>query len=149
MHRRTSFVFFAIVSALLLPSHGLAARNPADYPLRVHIFNHSGYSHYYGYGGVRSLEDVDGEGRANLYENSQPRAFDFHYECEERLLNSEGFDTLPARWKKLNLELEVLLPLNGKTCKFHVAMKEGIAYHNPNGKFGEMPADKFKEWMVK
>jgi len=150
MHRPTRFIFTVIVLALLLPAFAFAARNPADFPLRVHIFTHNGYSHYYGLNGNRSLEGVDGEGRANLYENSQPRAFDFHYECEERLMDSEGFDTLPARWKKPNVELEVLLPLNGRTCKFHVAMKDGIAYHAPNGRFsGEMPADKFKEWMDK
>jgi hypothetical protein len=149
MQRHMSFVFAGLALALLMPSSGFAAHNPADYPLRVHIFNHNGFSHYYGYNGARSLEDVDGEGRANLYENSQPRAFDFHYECEERLMNSEGYDTLPARWKKPNLELEVLLPVSGKTCKFHVAMKDGIAYHASNGSFGEGPADKFKAWMDK
>jgi len=150
MRHHVFLVLSVFVVALLLPTIGFAAHNPSDYPLRVHIFSHNGYSHYYGVSGVRSLQDVDGEGRANLYENSQPRAFDFHYECEERLMDSEGFDTLPARWKKPNLELEVLLPLSGKTCKFHVAMKDGTAYHAPNGKFsGEMPADKFKEWMVK
>jgi hypothetical protein len=134
---------------LLLPSIGFAAHNPADYPFRVHIFNHNGYSHYYGYDGARSLEGVDGEGRANLFENSLPRAFDFHYQCEERLMNSEGYDTLPARWKKPNLELEVLMPVSGKTCKFHVAMKDGVAYRAANGKFGEEPAEKFKAWMEK
>ena len=148
MQRHISFVRASLGLALLLPTGGFAAHNRADYPLRVHIFNHNGYSHYYGYNGARSLEDVDGEGRANLYENSQPRAFDFHYECEERLMDSEGFDTLPARWKKPNLELEVLLPVSGKTCKFHVAMKEGLADHAPNGRFaGEMPAAGFKAWM--
>lgn len=149
MFRHAHLVLTATVVALLLPLSGFAAHNPADFPLRVHIFNHNGYSHYYGFNGVRSLEGVDGEGRANLYENSQPRAFDFHYQCEERLMNSEGFDTLPARWKKANVELEVLLPLSGKTCRFHVVMKDGVAYHSPNGRFGEMPADKFKEWMDK
>jgi hypothetical protein len=149
MQRHASFILAGLAFALLLPCGGFAAHNPADYPLRVHIFNHTGYSHYYGYNGARSLGDVDGEGRANLYENSQPRAFEFHYECEERLMNSEGYDTLPARWKKPNTELEVLLPVSGKTCKFHVAMKDGIAYHASNGSFGEGPAEKFKAWMDK
>jgi len=148
MHRYAPFFLIVFVFALI-PASGFAAHNPADYPLRVHIFNHSGYSHYYGLSGARSLEDVDGEGRANLYENSQPRAFDFHYECEERLMNTEGYETLPARWRKPNAELEVLLPISGKTCKFRVAMKDGIAYHASNGKFGEGPAEKFKAWMDK
>jgi hypothetical protein len=149
MNRHAPFVLAAFVFVLLLPSRGFASHNPADYPLRVHIFNHNGVSHYWGPYGSRSLEDVDGEGRANLYENSEPRAFDFHYECEERLMNSVGYETLPARWKKPNLELEVLNPISGKTCKFHVAMRDGIAYHFHDGKFGEEPAEKFKAWMDK
>jgi len=148
--RRISCLFlFALVFALLMPVRGFAAKNPADYPLRVHIYSHNGVSHYYGYGGVRSLDDVDGEGRANLYENSLPRGFDFKYECEERLMNSMGYETYPARWKKVNVELELLLPVSGKTCKFHVAMKDGIAYHKHDGVFGEEPAEKFKAWMDK
>jgi hypothetical protein len=149
MNRHAPLVLAAFVFVVLFPASGLASHNPADYPLRVHIFNHNGVSHYWGPGGARSLEDVDGEGRANLYENSQPRAFDFHYECEERLMNSVGYETLPARWKKPNLELEVLNPISGKTCKFHVAMRDGIAYHFHDGKFGEEPAERFKAWMGK
>ncbi len=149
MQRHTSLVLAGLALSLLLPSSGFAAHNPADYPLRVHIFSHNGVSHYYGPGGIRSLEDVDGEGRANLFENSQPRAFDFHYECEERLMNTMGYETLPARWKKPNVELEILLPVSGKTCKFQVAMKDGIAYRMSNGNFGEEPADRFKVWMDK
>ncbi len=42
MQRHTSFVLAGLALALLLPSIGFAAHNPADYPLRVHIFNHNG-----------------------------------------------------------------------------------------------------------
>jgi hypothetical protein len=143
------FALLSLVALLLMPVAGWAAHNPADYPLRVHIFGHGGISHYGGFHGVHTLDEVDGEGRANLYENSQPRAFEFHYVCDVRLLNSVGYDTYPARWKKPNAELEILLPLSGKTCKFHVAMKDGIAYHRHNGSLDEVPADKFKEWMEK
>jgi hypothetical protein len=149
MRRISSLFLVALVFALLAPTRGFAAKNPADYPLRVHIFSHNSVSHYSGYGGIKSLNDVDGEGRANLYENSQPRGFDFKYECEERLMNSMGYETYPARWKKPNVELELLLPVSGKTCKFRVAMKDGIAYYKHNGDFGEEPAEKFKAWMVK
>lgn len=145
--RRFSFLF--LVACMLMPMCGWAAHNPADYPLRVHIFGHNGVSHYSGFRGTNSLEDVDGEGRANLYENSQPRGFDFHYSCEERLMNSMGFETYPARWKKINAELEVLFPLSGKTCKFHVAMKDGVIYRHSQGSIVEGPADKFKAWMDK
>jgi hypothetical protein len=147
--RRISFLFAVAFAFLLLPATGFAAHNPADYPLRVHVFTHSGFSHYWGYGGTRNLEGVDGEGRANLYENSQPRGFDFKYECEERLQNNMGYETYLARWKKPNVEMELLLPITGHTCKFHVAMKDGVVYTRHNGNFTETPADKFKAWMDK
>jgi len=148
--RKTSFlVLVALIFVLWMPMRGFATKNPADYPLRVHIFGHNTFSHYSGYGGVRSLNDVDGEGRANLYENSEPRGFDFKYVCAERLMDSMGYDTYPARWKKANLELELLLPVSGKTCTLHVAMKDGMAYYRNNGNFGEEPAERFKGWMTK
>jgi hypothetical protein len=72
----------------------------ANYPLRVHIFQVGGVSHYYG--ATRTLDYVDGEGRANLFENSEPRGFDFSYRCGERLRYSSGYETFLARWKKPN-----------------------------------------------
>jgi hypothetical protein len=71
----------------------------ADYPLRVHIFQFNAHSHYYN----RVLDAVDGEGRANLYENGQPN--DFSYQCGARLMVSPGFETYLARWKKPGREL--------------------------------------------
>ncbi|WP_420239368.1 hypothetical protein ACOBR2_07285 [Telmatobacter bradus] len=146
MRIRTILGLFLLLTLTIAPGSLWAAHNPADYPLRVHIFRHSGVSHY---NWSDTLSDVDGEGRANLYENGQPRGFDFRYECESRLMNSVGYDTLPARWKKPNAELEVLLTDANKTCKFHVAMKDGVVYRKHDGEVQEGPADKFKAWMDK
>ena len=101
---------------VLLSTAVLAAHNPADFPLRVHIFSHNSVSHYWGPGGARSLDEVDGEGRANLYENGEPRGIDFRYVCGNRLMNSMGFETYPARWKKPGKELQILLPADGGAC---------------------------------
>jgi hypothetical protein len=95
---------------MLLSGSAMAGKwTPADFPLRVHIYGHSGVSHYHN----QSLDGVDGEGRANLYENGQPRGFDFGYQCGERLRNSVGFETYMARWKKPGRELQILLPVLG------------------------------------
>jgi hypothetical protein len=91
----TVFTFCALLSTAALASH-----NPADYPLRVNIFQHSSYSHYAGPSGIRSLNEVDGEGRANLFENGEPRGFDFRFQCGSRMMNSAGDETFRARWKK-------------------------------------------------
>ena len=123
----------------------------ADYPLRVHIFQFNAHSHYY----YRSLDAVDGEGRANLYENGQPLGFDFGYYCGSRIMVSPGYETYLARWKKPGRELEILLPtLGGKpgemnSCDLNVTLKDGMAYHKHNGLLDEEPAAKFKDWMVR
>ncbi len=122
-----------------------ATPNPAEYPLRVHIFAHNGVSHYY----WRALDAVDGEGRANLFENGEPKAVDFRYHCDHRLMNSPGFDTYPAKWKKPGVELQILQPAGGGKCDLHVDVKPNVVYTRRNGNLTEEPAVRFKEWMVK
>jgi hypothetical protein len=136
----------------LLSTAVLAARNLAEYPLRVHIYRFNSYSHYYS--PTRSLDVVDGEGRANLFENGEPRGFDFKYRCGERLRGNPGYETYPAKWKKPGKELEILLPQFGKpdsydSCDLVVLMKSDIVYRSSNGVLREEPAAEFKEWMVK
>lgn len=127
-----------------------AGRNMADFPLRVHIFEFNGHSHY----SEHTLERVDGEGRADLFENSQPRGFDFSYLCNIRLMASPGFETYPARWKKRGQTLEILQPVMGKpgafeSCEMKVSLKEDAAYFRRNGRLEEEPASAFKTWMEK
>lgn len=121
----------------------------AEYPLRVHIFRRNQTTFYR----MRVTQAAQGEGRANLFENGQPRGMDFQFDCGNRLQTSSGFETYPAKWKKPNQELEVLLPEFGKPdkynkCKFKVEMKD-FAYVLHNGMLGTEPSDRFKEWMVK
>jgi len=126
-----------------------AGHNLADYALRVHIFQFDSNSHYK----QGTLDAVDGEGRANLFENGRPRAFDFSYQCTERIMALTAYETYPARWKKVDRTLEILLPLMGKpgsfnACELKVAMKD-TAYFRHNGLLGEEPATVYKAWMDK
>jgi hypothetical protein len=148
MLRAFSGCVSGLVACALL-STGALARNPDDYPLRVHIFEHNTHSHYY----HRTLDTVDGEGRANLYENGEPRGFDYSYRCSERIRNSPGFETYLAKWKKRDQTLEILMPKLGKpgateSCDLHVEMKD-IAYYKHGGTVDEEPASAFKQWMEK
>ena len=137
------------VCALFSTAVLAASHNPADYPLRVHIFSHNSYSHYSGPSGIRSLDVVDGEGRANLYENGEPKGMDFRYHCDSRIMNSAGYETYLAKWKKPGVELQVLLPAGGGKCDLHVDVKPNVVYVRHNGSLNEMPAVKFKQWMVR
>jgi hypothetical protein len=139
-----------VAAFLLLSTVALAGRlNLADYPLRVHVFEHNAHSHYW----HQSLDVVDGEGRANLYENGVPRGVDFSYRCGERLRNSVGYETYPARWKKGGKELEILMPEFGKpgafnSCDLNVEMKDS-AYRKHGGALEEVPVAEFQKWMEK
>lgn len=134
----------AVPALLVAESH-----NPADYPLRVHIFGRN-QTTFYNY---RQADEAKGEGRANLFENGEAKGMDFSFECDHRLPTSSGFETFPAKWKKPGAELVVLLPEYGKpgsydTCKFKVMMKD-FTYFMRNGQLGSEPTAAYKQWMDK
>lgn len=125
------------------------SKNPADYPLRIHIFGRNETTFYHN----RFAEEAKGEGRANLFENSEARGVDFTFDCSEKLKASFGFETYPAKWKKPGQELTVLLPVFGKsnayfTCNLKTDVKD-FAYAAHDGKMTSEPVEDFKKWMVK
>jgi hypothetical protein len=135
----------AFCSASLL----FASPNATDFPLRVHIVQNSNHSHYR----YNTLDWVDGEGRADLFENSNPRGFDYAFRCDERVEPSPRYETYPARWKKQDRELEFLQPVMGKpgswrTCDLKVNMKETV-YIRRNGLVDEESTATYKQWMEK
>jgi hypothetical protein len=150
MRRIALFCLPGLALCLLFSTAAQAKKlNSADFPLRVHLFTHNDHSHY------RSgmLDYAEGEGRANLYENGDPKAFDYSYRCGSRLMNSIGYETYMARWKKQDRSLEILLPVMGKpdaaeTCEVKVDMKPGMAYYHHNGMVSEQPSAVRKQWMI-
>ena len=125
------------------------SKNPADYPLRLHIFGRSQTEFYYSR--MRSLDETQGDGRANLYENGEARGLDFNYQCSYKVRASFGYETYPARWKKQGKTLVVLLPVFGQsgkffTCDFNADMKDFAYAQGKNGLHSE-PVAEFKLWM--
>ena len=144
--RRVCFIVLAALAiAPGLSLAEVAKPNPADYPLRVHVFETRWQKHPGG--------DVGGEGRANLFERGQPRAFDYTFNCSRWFRASMGWQTYPARWRKRDGELEMLAPEMGTPgafteCTLKVAMKNA-AYYKHNGQLKEEPVAVFKDWMEK
>jgi len=145
------FFFYALSSLLssALLSHAAFAEshNVADYPLRVHIVQNTNHAHYR----ERTIDYVDGEGRANLFENSQPSGFDYGFRCDDRLMVSPGYETYPARWRKPRREIDILEPIMGKPgaariCTLKVDMKE-MVYVRHNGLVDQQSPATFKQWM--
>jgi hypothetical protein len=138
--------FFVVLAAISLSGE---SKNPAEYPLRIHIFFRSETTFYHN----RFPDESRGEGRANLFENSEPRGLDFSFDCSQKVKPSFGFETYPAKWKKPNEELVVLFPVFGKpnayfTCSLKTRMKD-YAYFMRNGRLESEPTAQFKAWMVK
>lgn len=123
------------------------SKDPADYPLRLHIFGRSETTFFH----ARQEEEAKGEGRADLYEGGEARGVDFNYDCGEKVRASFGYQTYPARWKKPGKELVVLLPVFGQsgqffTCHFHTDVKDFAYAQGKNGLHSEA-LPQFKEWM--
>jgi hypothetical protein len=145
-------------ACLLLTSPVFAGKfKPADFPLRVHIVARNGVRHYSRLGGAAnaSLDAVDGLGTANLFENGEPRGFDFNYECGQPITPQTGYETFMARWKKQDRVLEILMPVMGgkpgdmNSCELKVSMKQDTVYIRRSGEVNEEPAAQFKQWMAK
>ena len=148
----------SLFAALLLLSMPLLAEKyrASDYPLRVHIVNRNGIRHYSRIGGTASsLDEVDGLGQANLFENGEPRGFDFNHACGQPITPQMGYETFLARWKRQDRELEILMPVIGgkpgdmNVCNLKVSMKPDEAYVRHNGEIGLEPSATFKDWMAK
>lgn len=141
--------YYLAFLTIALASVAYAGKNLADYPLRVHVFQRNQTKFYH----LRAEEEAKGEGRANLFENGQARGMDFQFDCGKTLMVSSGYETYPARWKKPNEQLEVLIPEFGKensysTCTFKVQMKD-FAYYRHDGLLNSEPIAVFKQWMTK
>jgi hypothetical protein len=149
-----SFVFAA---CLAVSSAALALKpDPDDYPLRVHIMKFltrapmSREPHH----PSDAPEYVSGMGVADLFENGEPRGFQFSYSCIGGLKASGGYANFPARWKKKDKTLEILLPETGKpwnleVCQLQAEMRPGLAFYWKDGKIAEEATPVLKSWMVK
>jgi hypothetical protein len=130
--------------------------DPADYPLRVHVLKNTTQPRNLREG--KHLSDgpdyVDGMGVADLFEGGEPQGFQFSYSCTEPLQASAGYGTYPARWKKKQKTLEILLPQPGKpwnleACGLRSELRPGLVFYFDNGKVTEESSKLLKEWMIK
>jgi hypothetical protein len=89
-----------------------------------------------------------------VFENSEPRGFQFSFSCVDGLQASGGYGTYPARWKKRDKTLEILVPQKGKpwnqeTCELQAEMRPGLVFFWRNGAIAEEAAAVLKAWMTK
>ena len=156
--RRVFLIGLAAVVGCLALSSAVEAGgpDPADYPLRVLVFKNTFQSRHPRES--KHFEDgpdyVDGMGVANLFEKGTPRAFEYTYSCIEGMRASSGYETFPARWKKKDKTLQLLVPRPGKpwdsvTCDLRAEMRDGSAFYWKDDELAVEGAAAFKDWMVK
>jgi hypothetical protein len=147
MRRLFALVILASLASFAPATHA-ESHNPADYPLRIHIYRRNETTFYHNH----QTEEAKGEGRANLFEGGEPKGIDFEFECDTRLQNSSGYETFPAKWKKPGQELVILQQQFGKasydTCRLKVLVKDFV-YVSHDGNLTTEPVEVFKQWMVK
>jgi hypothetical protein len=131
------FVLGLLVAAVAAPA--FAAPNPADYPLRVHIFttswNGSIYNGYHGFG------------RANLTDGADTHAMEYTFECNEHFMISDSGEASAAKWKKPGQAIEMLVGEIGSnklhTCQLKVEMKDTV-YARRNGLLEVLSQEDYK-----
>ena len=157
MRRVFIWVLCGLASSLALsPVMRAAGPDPDDYPLRVHILqvNSQAPSKRDSKSFTGMQDYIEGEGHADLFEHGEPQGFEFHNSCIDKLEVDGGYGTIPARWKKKDKTLVILVPQKGKPwnmegCELQVGMRPGLAYFWTEDSVVEEAAAKFKEWMVK
>jgi len=132
----------AIIVVLFLPLLGFSGKNPADYPLRVHILD-QGWK-------ARRLPYYLGTGRGNIEEGGVLHAFDFSYNCLFGLRITPMNQVFVAKWKKPQLTMLLLAPEIGKDekydeCEVKTTVHEGVYYYRSGEGLSEISQEEFKK----
>jgi hypothetical protein len=153
-----AFLFGLSVVALfgaLSPVALASVTNPDNYPLRVHILKYTSQSdRSRGGKDPTGMPDfVNGQGVADLFENGEPRGLEFTFSCTDPPKASSGYGSFPARWKRKEKTLEILLPQAGKpwnwvSCDLRTEMTAGLVFCWKNGTLAVEAAKVLKNWMV-
>jgi hypothetical protein len=127
-----------IFSLLLSPAVTLSAKDLSDYPLRVEIL----WSHWEMYnlnpGSLIPMIVHKVNGRGNVREGNTVHAFDFEYQGSTNIGSAPLNQSYLARWKKPQLELQILLPDIGHegkyaACRMDTLVRKGVYVHSSQG----------------
>jgi|SRR6185437_2313086 len=124
-----------------------AGKNPADYPLKVHILQQAWGSHNLRYNEYKAT------GRGNVWEGDAVHGFDFTYDCSFGIRRTARNEPYLAKWRKPQLRLALLasqIGRNGKyqECELQTTVRDGVYILN-NGGITEMSQSDYKTWKTK
>lgn len=140
---------FSLLAAVLvcLSLAAFAGKNPADYPLKVHILQQAWGSHNLRYNEYRAT------GRGNIWDGDAVHGFDFSYDCSFGVRRTARNQPYLGKWKKPNERLALLAFDIGNHDKYHecdlkTTIHPGVYVMNAGG-ITEMSQTDYKEWKAK
>ena len=124
---------------LALPSHSVAGRNLDEYSLRVRVVQ-TRWTHYTNArtASPRFHSPYEGEGRGNIEDGPAVNGFDFSYACSCPVERTIVGTSYPAKWKKAQTQLAVLVPKMGEAdkyeeCELKASALPGVYVSGPGG----------------
>ncbi len=138
----------SLLGLLLCFSLSASSKDPADYPLKVHILQQSWASRNLVRGVYR------GEGRGNIWDAAGlVHGFDYTYDCSFPLARTARNQSYPAKWSKPQLRLTILAGEIGKTdkyseCTLKTTVRDGV-YILAGGVISEMSQEDYKAGKAK
>jgi hypothetical protein len=134
----------AILALVAVSALSFAAKDPADYTVKVIILEQHWTSHNIPHNEFRAT------GRGNVWEGDLIRAFDFQYDCHVGLKRTARNQPYFGKWKKPQLRLMVLAQKIGseakyQECELETTVHDGV-YMVGNTGLTEVPQADFKEW---
>jgi len=132
-----------IVVLLLLSLSLFAAKKPANYPLKVYIFQINWGSHNVRYNEYRAT------GRGNVWEGDSVHGFDFTYDCSFPVRMTARNQPYPAKWRKQQLRLDLLADKIGSNdkyqeCELQTTVHDGVYVVNERS-ISEVSQEEFKK----
>jgi PEGA domain len=139
-------IVLGLLTLLALSASSFAAKDPADYAVKVIILEQHWTSHNLAHNEFRAT------GRGNVWEGDSVRAFDFQYDCHVGLKRTVRNQPYIAKWRKPQLRLMVLAPRIGSEdkyneCELETTVRDGV-YMIGNTGLTEMPQTDFKQWRT-
>jgi hypothetical protein len=135
--------FILGIVLLLLPLLVFAGKDPANYPLKVYIFQVAWGSHNVRYNNYRAT------GRGNIWDGETVHGFDFTYDCSFPVRRTARNQPYLAKWKKGQVRLDLLAARIGanekfEECELQTRVVTGVYVVSENS-ISELSQDEFKK----
>jgi len=134
---------FLIVVIFLFSLSSFAGKDPANYPLKVHILQIAWASH------IPRFNEFRATGRGNVWDGDSVHAFDFTYDCSFPVRRSARNQPYLGKWKKQQVRLDLLEPKIGSNnkyqeCELQTTVHAGV-YFFGDGNISEISQEEYKK----